>query len=121
MQARYEEAGNVIGDSRAITAPDDVINLAHIAATEARLAARRGAVAEADHAARDAVRELERMPSYNLFTATVLIGIADAFHIVKRLDDARDAASRALDLYERKGIVSGVERARALLAGLPSV
>ena len=121
MQGRYEEAENVIVDSRAITAPEDVLNLGLIASLQARLTAHRGAFAEADRAAREGLRALERQPVYNLFTADVWMGLADAFHIVKRPEDARDAARRALERYERKGVVSGVERARAFLAALPSV
>jgi hypothetical protein len=114
-QGRDDEAEEVMGTSEALTAPDDILNVAYHVALRANVAARRGESAAAVRGANQAIAAIEGMP-YATFCGEILMLVADALRRVGRPSEARAAASQALELYERKGVAVAVEDARAFLS-----
>jgi hypothetical protein len=104
-----------MGTSEALTAPDDILNVAYHVALRANVAARRGESAAAVRGANQAIAAIEGMP-YATFCGEILMLVADALRRVGRPSEARAAASQALELYERKGVAVAVEDARAFLS-----
>ena len=116
-QGRYDEARQIAADSRAITSPDDLHNLASLASFEGELAARRGDFARGEELALEGIR-LRQAGGNPLDTGNAEAALAEVFALAGRADDARAAAERARAAYERKGVVPGVERMSALMAEL---
>ena len=116
QQGRHDEAEAVAAESRASVSLQDTYVRAGLARVQAGLAAHRGALAEAQRAAGDALALLEQVPAASyLEKADTWMLIADLLRRRGQTDDAGDAARRALELYERKGIELSAARARRFL------
>src|SRR5207245_9376941 len=86
---------------------------------KAGVLARRGELQAAEALAREAVEHAEQTDMLNN-QAGARLSLAAVLELAQRHDDAFAAVEEALALYERKGNVAMVERARARLAELRS-
>jgi class 3 adenylate cyclase/tetratricopeptide (TPR) repeat protein len=82
---------------------------------QAKLRAHDGAHEEADRLVREALAASFEVDSPWL-QADTLMDLAEVLELAGRPDEAREAVKRALQLYEQKEHLVGVERARAALA-----
>jgi len=82
---------------------------------QAKLRAHDGAHEEADRLGREALAASFGVDSPWL-QADTLMDLAEVLELAGRPDEAREAVKRALQLYEQKEHLVGVERARAALA-----
>ncbi|MGB2875625.1 MAG: adenylate/guanylate cyclase domain-containing protein [Gaiellaceae bacterium] len=114
---RFDESEQAVTEGLALGSFEDVANAAYARVVRAKLALTREEVDEAERLAREAAAgyELEQSPASR---ADGLLAVASIFRAVGRPAEAHEAASLALELYEQKGAVPGVERARALLSRL---
>jgi class 3 adenylate cyclase/predicted ATPase len=119
QQGRYEEADQVVAESEAISSPEDAVDLLMLATLKARLSARRGDYAHAEHAAREALAKAADS-KLRFALEDALMSLAEILLLTGRGDEAREPAQQALDLYEGRGLIPSAERARRFLAGLPS-
>lgn len=81
----------------------------------AKVLARRGELDTAERLAREALAGAEQTDSLR-GQADALLDLADVLQRGERGEEAAAATARAVELYERKGIVVAAERAAALLA-----
>jgi class 3 adenylate cyclase/tetratricopeptide (TPR) repeat protein len=119
QQGRYEEADQVVAESEAISSPEDAVDLLMLATLKARLSARRGDYAHAEHAAREALAKAADS-KLRFALEDALMGLAEILLLAGRGAEARRPTQEALELYESRGHRPSAERARRLLAGLPS-
>jgi tetratricopeptide (TPR) repeat protein len=117
QQGRYGEAEQAMGDSKAMSAPDDVMNLALLGSVGGKLLARRGEFSKAETTAQDAVKQIEAEGNPAVL-GDALMALAEVLQLADRPQEAHDAAERALAVYEQKGIVPAMERTRAFIAEL---
>ena len=118
-QGRYAEADLVTAECATITPPGDVLTLAILASVKGRLAAHRGALVDAESAAQDALSQLERTPAASyVVKGDALMALAEIERLAHGPAKARANAQRALELYERKGVVPAMERTRQYVAAL---
>lgn len=112
-QGRLGEAQKYTEISERLGASDDQLNEAAWRTVRAEILARRGEHERADALAREAIQLADGTDYLELRARTWLV-LAE----VRRQagSDAHEAAERALALYERKGNLVGVERAKALNA-----
>lgn len=108
-QGRYDEAEQ--------TASEGIETSELVIALKGRMAARRGAVDDAEKCARDA---LARLLPDDLLSGLVLLAVAEIHQMVGRTVEAGDSARQALQLYERKGVVPALGRCQRFLAVLQS-
>jgi tetratricopeptide (TPR) repeat protein len=85
----------------------------------AKVLARRGEFELAETVAREAVAMMEQTDSTGS-QADAWFALAEVLKLADRDEEAAEAAARAADLYERKGIVPKVTRARELRTSLAS-
>jgi predicted ATPase/class 3 adenylate cyclase len=110
--AKDEEAERFSRESEQAASPDDVVSQVVWRTARAKILARRGELEPAEALAREAVRIGE--PSDLLVTrAEALCDLAEVLVLAGRRDDSRAALGEASELYERKGNLTGVARARA--------
>ena len=115
-QGRDEEALELTRTVEAAADDDDVDAQVNWRAIRAPILARAGQIAEAEALARSAhekARETE-MPSLRGFALTEL---ASVLQVAGRTEDARAALVEAMAIYEKKGDIVSVGRAKRLLAG----
>jgi tetratricopeptide (TPR) repeat protein len=94
-----QEAEEVLRAAEEAGASDDVMTQVQIKATRARLLARRGALAEAEEMARDAVREAEAA-EYNMLMPYAHLALGDVLRLAGRLDEAA-AELRSVIAFEQ--------------------
>ena len=116
-QGRFEEALEATRLSEEMAARDDVASQAGWRSARAKIHAKQGQLEEAEHLAREAVDIVDRTDHlYQIggchLTLAMVLGEAG------RRAEAVAEARRALDAFERKGIVVLAGRARALLEEL---
>ena len=97
-------------------AADDFVTQVRLRAGRAKLLAQRGAPAEAEEAAREAVA-LAGKTEYIDIRGDALLALGEVLHAAGRPGDAADAMRAALTLWEAKGNVAFAARTRRLVAG----
>jgi tetratricopeptide (TPR) repeat protein len=111
---RYDEAEDWTRGASAAAGDDDLDAALAWQPAAARLEARRGAVADAEQRIRGL---LSRTPADALEgRARTLLALAEILHVGGRHDEAADAFSAAIELYNAKGNVAAVGAARPLIA-----
>jgi predicted ATPase len=118
VQGRFEEAEEWTRVSEEASALDDPASQLKWRASRAKVEVARGRFDEAERLAREAVEQGLRTDHLTLHGEAwfVLAGVRRARGDT---DGARDAATKAIDAWERKGITVQVERAKAWLGNLP--
>jgi class 3 adenylate cyclase/tetratricopeptide (TPR) repeat protein len=111
---RDDEAEALLEDVEAFLQEDDFDPQVRIRVVRGRIAARRREVVEGERVAREAVA-ISDATDYLEMRADSAVGLAEVLRLAGRVEQAAAELERALDLYERKGIVVMVERTRALL------
>jgi class 3 adenylate cyclase/tetratricopeptide (TPR) repeat protein len=115
-QGRVQEAEEYAELGKQLSAPDDVFTLVVWRRVMAKIMARQGEAAEAEHLAREAV---ELIPLQSLVTrAEALVDLAQVLELGDRPKAAIDPLKQALALHEQKQNLVGTETARALLGAL---
>ncbi len=114
-QGRLDEAAAVADEARALAQPDDFEPNACGLSVLARVAARRGDAERGLELAREAV-SLAEPTEYLETRADAHLALAEVARAAGRVDESASAAACALELYERKGHVIGVQRVRAFTA-----
>jgi len=112
-QGRVDEADRWAQTAKAHAASDDLNARLVEQSVRAKIAARRGALDEAEELVRDAVRAAERTDWLNQH-AKVLCDLTDVLQLAGRPTEAAEAAEEAGSLYEKKGNVVSAARTRAL-------
>jgi predicted ATPase/class 3 adenylate cyclase len=111
-QAEDDEAERFSRESEQAASPDDVVSQVVWRTARAKILARRGELEPAEALAREAVRIGE--PSDLLSTrAEALCDLAEVLALGGRSEDALAALADGSELYERKGNVTALARARA--------
>jgi tetratricopeptide (TPR) repeat protein len=116
-QGKLDEAERFVRICEATMPVDDIFGQIEYRAVHARVLAQRGAFDAAEPLAREAV-ELAEQTDYFEHHAAARLALAEALRLSGRADDARTEIETAIELYERKESVFGVERARARLREL---
>jgi tetratricopeptide (TPR) repeat protein len=111
-QGRCDEADELCGLSERIAASEDVVTQIMWRGMRARLAAREGDAARAETFGREAVR-LAESTDLLVLRGDAWLDLEDVARHTGRPADARAAAQRALEHYERKGDQPSAARARA--------
>ncbi|HEX3687355.1 MAG TPA: adenylate/guanylate cyclase domain-containing protein [Gaiellaceae bacterium] len=110
-EAKDEEAERFSRESEQAASPDDVVSQVVWRTARAKILARRGELEPAEALAREAVRIGE--PSDLLSTrAEALCDLAEVLALSGRREDALAALDDGSELYERKGNVTALARAR---------
>jgi predicted ATPase/class 3 adenylate cyclase len=111
-QAKDEEAERFSRESEQAASPDDVVSQVVWRTARAKILARRGELEAAEALAREAVRIGE--PSDLIGTrAEALCDLAEVLALEGRREDALAALDEGSQLYERKGNLTALARARA--------
>jgi tetratricopeptide (TPR) repeat protein len=113
----YDEAEEASEESERLTQQGDVASEIHWRRVRAKLLARRGADDAAVRVAREAIEWAETTSQLEL-RGDAYRDLAEVERLAGRADGAEEALERALDAYERKGLVPMAERTRAELAAL---
>ena len=109
-----EEADGLAREVEATASEQDLWSQTLYRLTRARLLVDAGALDEAERVARDALAIVEPTDLLDL-RGDVLLELADVLRSGGRADEARDCIQTGITLYEAKGNVVAVERARAQL------
>jgi class 3 adenylate cyclase len=117
-QGQLDGADDVLDQAESWSAPDDVINLAWFPILRAKVLAGRGRLADAEALAREGVDRSSRMKGHIRHRAYAHEALAEVLKLAGRTEEAREESKRALELYEQKGVVPGIERTRSFLAEL---
>jgi Flp pilus assembly protein TadD len=111
-QGRFAEAGEMIGVSEDLGASDDRVNQIVGRGIRAKLHAREGHTEVAVAMAQEAVEMTHGIDFWEtLWGAFEYLG--EVYRLAGRRDDAIRALGQALDVCERKGVVTAVEQIRA--------
>ena len=114
MQGAYDEAERWCGVARETSAPDDLVNFANADLLEGFMLAQRGDLLEGERIVRRGVELCERTDFYfERGRAQELL--AQTLVLAGRKEEAREAAERAVAIFEAKGDQPLAERARRLL------
>jgi tetratricopeptide (TPR) repeat protein len=114
-QERYDEAEQWTKTAEEAGARDDMTTQVGWRRIRAKILARRGERANAEVLAREAVQVSDRTEA--LFDqGSARLDLAEVLRLAGREPEAQPLAEEALRLYEQKGIVGLVKRARAFLA-----
>jgi tetratricopeptide (TPR) repeat protein len=119
LKGEYEEAKQLAREAEDTGGADDVATEVGWRTARAMLLARDGQNAEAEALARRAV-EQATATEYIRSIAESYLALAEVLRLAKRPDEAADAISEALRLYEAKGFALSKKAARARLAELQS-
>ena len=114
LQGRHEEAEALTGVSEGAATPDDIFSQIAWRGVRSKALARRGEHEQADRLAREAVALGEGTDGLNLH-GDALLDLAEVLGTAGRPAEEAAAAERALALYERKGNLPSMARARAVL------
>src|SRR6185312_1932020 len=107
-----DEAERYSRACEAAAAPDDVSAQVLWRASRAKVLARRGELEAAEEMVRVAVAIVEQTDLLN-DQAQTLLDLSEVLRLAGRVDEARTAAAEAASLFERKGNLPSLERARA--------
>ena len=116
-QGRHAEAEQATLLSEELAASEDVASQAGWRSERARALAHRGELAEAEKLAREALELTEPTDGLD-WIGGAHYALAEVLELAGRRDEAAEAVARALEAWERKGIVLYAERASAKLAEL---
>jgi class 3 adenylate cyclase/tetratricopeptide (TPR) repeat protein len=117
---KLEEAEQCAQQARRLCAADDVMTEIGWRLVQAKLLARRGAHSEARQLVRDAIVIAETTD--NLWAqADARLDLAEVLELGGSREEAVGELERALELFERKGHVTGAAKARERLAELQAV
>jgi class 3 adenylate cyclase/tetratricopeptide (TPR) repeat protein len=119
-QGNDAEALSFSIESERLSAPADVVSQVAWRRVRARILAGRGDLAQAQTIAREAVA-IADATDFLSDRGDAQLDLAEVLRAGGRLDQARIAGGRALELYARKGNLVATERAQALLAKLVPV
>jgi tetratricopeptide (TPR) repeat protein len=114
---RFEEAQANVDRSRELSADDDFASQAAWRMAQARVLSHRGEHDEALRLADEAIA-INEMTDYLTWQAESDEVRGMVLTAAGRPAEAREAYDRALERFERKGVVPAVERVRARIAGL---
>jgi tetratricopeptide (TPR) repeat protein len=116
LHARGEaaEADELAGEVEATASEQDLWSQTLYRLARARLLADGGAHDEAERVARDALAIVEPTDLLDL-RGDVLLELASVLRSARRLDAARECVERGIGLYQAKGNIVAVKRARAHL------
>jgi len=115
LQGRHDEAEQLAGESLALSAEEDLVNLIICGGVRARAAAARGDFETAITQAQEAVDRGAAKGVETVFHADALMDLAEVMRLAGRPDEEAAALREALRQYELKGNVPCIARARALL------
>ena len=116
-QGRHEEADPFATESEQIGANDDLTTQAAWRAARAQILAARGEADAAIAIGRESLALVEDTDMTSDQT-TSLLGLASAYAILDRRDEARAALTQAAELLSRKGVVQGEAYIERLIAEL---
>jgi tetratricopeptide (TPR) repeat protein len=116
---RHDEALELTKESEAMAAEDDITAQVPWREARARILARRGSLDEAERLALEAVTLAERTDWLNL-QGDAYMSLAEVLRLVGRTSEAMEAASDAVERFERKGNIVASEWGHALLEELES-
>jgi predicted ATPase len=111
-QGRYDEAERYASIGEEAGASDDIATQLPLRGIRAKVAARRGRFTEAEDTARGAV-DLARGTDARGLHAEAFMDLAEVLGLAGRTVEALDALERAATLFEAKGNVVSMRRARA--------
>jgi len=114
LQGRHDEAEALTGVSEGAATPDDVFSQIAWRGVRSKALANRGEIEQAERLAREAVALAEETDGLNLH-GDALLDLAEVLRTAGRPAEEAVAAERALALYERKGNLPSMARARAVL------
>lgn len=112
-----DEAEHWVALSESIAAPDDVVTQGALCAAKARLAARRGSVADAERLARESVVIAERT-EYGVLHRMAFEALAEVLETAGRFDEAAHVVEANLAELEARRDVVMTDRERGHLAEL---
>jgi tetratricopeptide (TPR) repeat protein len=115
-QGRYDEAEELAREASEAVRPIDIQSGTVCRTVKAKVLARRGEAKAAEGLAREAISFVEQSDFLSAH-AEALMDLAEILRVVGRPDEAHPVLEQALRLYEQKGNVVSVARARALLEG----
>jgi predicted ATPase/class 3 adenylate cyclase len=118
-QGRHEEAERYTRISEETAARDDYASQILWRLARARAFAQQGRLVEAERLAREGVTLAEATDNIDLH-GDALMALADVFCLAERPGEAVPVIREALRLYEQKGNLVSVDRARSLLGELRS-
>jgi class 3 adenylate cyclase/tetratricopeptide (TPR) repeat protein len=116
-QGRYDEAAHFLEKCRETTASDDIANLVFLGSVGGKLTARKGQLAKAEELAREAVEISDRTDS-SYSRGDSRVDLAEVLVLAGKPDEAAAVLEQAIHIYEGKGHVVGVKRARKQLEEL---
>src|SRR4029450_12334280 len=103
-QGREDEAERVIEVIEELAAADDLVPQVLGRSVRAKILAKRGELEDAEELGREVVRLAENTDFPELEASTG-VGLAEVLDAAGKTDEAHELASRARELYERKGNV----------------
>jgi tetratricopeptide (TPR) repeat protein len=113
-QGRDREADQFAGICADTAGPEDRISQIQWRTTRAKILARSGDFAHGEPLARKAVELVESTDALETH-ADALLDLAEVLRLADRSEEAATALNRALQLYERKGVVPSIAKTRRLL------
>lgn len=116
-QGRYEEAEAFTRTSEELAPSEDLTARGDWVSTRAKLLARKGEFEEAEKLAREALAIFKEEAEVR-DRADALIDLAEVLELAGRAEEARPQVEEAVRLYEIKGIVPSLEKARRRLEHL---
>jgi class 3 adenylate cyclase/predicted ATPase len=116
-QGRWDEAARAADRLADLALPEDFDADFRWRALRARVLARRGQFDEADQLAREAA-EIVETTDWHMQRGEAARALGEVLGLAGRTDDARAAYERALDSFERKGMVPDAADVRDRLAAL---
>jgi tetratricopeptide (TPR) repeat protein len=117
LRGEFGEADEWCRLGAELGASDDVITQVLWRATRAKLLAREGKLDEAEELARESVRLTEETDALTRI-AGALVDLAAILQAGGKTAEAHGAVERAIDLFERKGCLTGRRRAQRILGEL---
>jgi tetratricopeptide (TPR) repeat protein len=120
QQGRYDEAEEFCRISREVAAPDDLSSQVLWRCVRGKVLARRGELEEAEALVREALAIMGRSDEPDSH-GNALLDLAEVLRVSGRVEEAASAIEEAAILFELKGNVVSLERARALLAEAQSL
>ena len=112
-RGRNEEATAFLKVAQETMFKDDLFVTIDVEIARAKIRARRGALAEAEEAAREGVR-LARSTDAPLHTGLALATLGDVLRVAGRADEAASRFEEAARVYQRKGFTVAAARAQHL-------
>ena len=115
---RFDEAERLLEEARAVPPPGSGVRVV-AAAAEALLLAHRGELEQAEARARTAVATAETRTDTVWWQAYTHEDLATVLERAGRIDEAREALERSLEIWERKGCLPCAKRRERLSSVQP--